>query len=179
MGRIFETRKATMFARWNKMAKAFTRVARELTMAAKAGGPSPDTNAMLRRAIQNARALNMPKDKIESAIKLASGKDTSNYEELVYEGYASHGIAVAGSHCAPAACAYRRAASSAHTALRSTSGRSSAGAPASTSAPRAARPHRADARASGAAIVPARSAPTRRSADERWMVNPAAVREHA
>jgi YebC/PmpR family DNA-binding regulatory protein len=94
MGRIFETRKATMFARWNKMAKAFTRVARELTMAAKSGGPSPDTNPLLRRAVQNARAINMPKDKIESAIKLASGKDTSNYEELIYEGYAPHGIAV-------------------------------------------------------------------------------------
>jgi len=94
MGRIFETRKATMFARWNKMAKAFTRVARELTMAAKSGGPNPDTNPLLRRAVQNARAINMPKDKIESAIKLASGKDTSNYEELVYEGYAPHGVAV-------------------------------------------------------------------------------------
>lgn len=94
MGRIFETRKATMFARWNKMAKAFTRVSRELTMAAKAGGPSPDTNPMLRRAIQNARALNMPREKIESAIKLASGKDTTNYEECVYEGYAPHGVAV-------------------------------------------------------------------------------------
>ena len=94
MGRIFETRKHTMFARWNKMAKAFTRVARELTMAAKAGGPSPESNPNLRRAIQNARAVNMPKDKIESAIKLAAGKDTSNYEECIYEGYAPHGIAV-------------------------------------------------------------------------------------
>ncbi len=94
MGRIFETRKATMFARWNKMAKAFTRVARELTMAAKAGGPSPDTNPTLRRAIQNARAISMPKDKIDFAIKRAAGKDMTNYEELIYEGYASHGIAV-------------------------------------------------------------------------------------
>jgi len=94
MGRIFETRKATMFARWNRMAKAFTRVARELTMAAKAGGPDPDSNASLRRAIQNARAVNMPKDKIEGAIKRASGKDTTNYEELIYEGYAPHGVMV-------------------------------------------------------------------------------------
>jgi YebC/PmpR family DNA-binding regulatory protein len=94
MGRIFETRKATMFARWNKMAKAFTRVARELTMAAKAGGPDPHSNSNLRRAIQNARALSMPKDKIEFAIKRAAGKDMTNYEELVYEGYASHGVAV-------------------------------------------------------------------------------------
>ncbi len=93
MGRIFETRKATMFARWNKMAKAFTRVARELTMAAKTG-PSPDLNPMLRRAIQNARSLSMPKDKIDAAIKRASGKDMTNYEECVYEGYAAHGVAV-------------------------------------------------------------------------------------
>ena len=94
MGRIFETRKATMFARWNKMAKAFTRVSRELTVAAKKGGPSPDTNPQLRRAIQNARALSMPRDKIEGAIKRAAGKDMTNYEELVYEGYAAHGVAV-------------------------------------------------------------------------------------
>ena len=94
MGRIFETRKATMFARWNKMAKAFTRVAKELTMAAKQGGPDPAMNPTLRRALQNARAVNMPKDKIDGAIKRASGKDTTNYEELIYEGYAPHGVAV-------------------------------------------------------------------------------------
>jgi YebC/PmpR family DNA-binding regulatory protein len=94
MGRIFETRKATMFARWNKMAKAFTRVSRELTVAAKKGGPSPDGNPQLRRAIQNARAISMPRDKIESAIKRATSKDMTNYEELVYEGYAAHGVAV-------------------------------------------------------------------------------------
>jgi YebC/PmpR family DNA-binding regulatory protein len=93
MGRIFETRKATMFARWNKMSKAFTRVARELTMAAKTG-QDPATNPNLRRAIQNARAISMPKDKIDSAIKRASGKDMTNYEELIYEGYAAHGVAV-------------------------------------------------------------------------------------
>src|SRR5258706_9074525 len=94
MGRIFETRKATMFARWNKMAKAFTRVSKDIVMAAKSGGPSTDTNPALRRAIQNARALNMPKDKIEAAVKRAAGKDTASYEELLYEGYAPHGIAV-------------------------------------------------------------------------------------
>ena len=94
MGRIFETRKATMFARWNKMAKAFTRVSRELTVAAKAGGPDPHTNPILRRAVQNARAISMPRDKIESAIKRAAGKDMTHYEELVYEGYAAHGVAV-------------------------------------------------------------------------------------
>lgn len=94
MGRIFETRKATMFARWNKMSKAFTRVSREIVMAAKAGGPSPDTNGTLRRAIQNAKAIQMPKDKIDAAIKRATSKDTSSYEECIYEGYAAHGVAV-------------------------------------------------------------------------------------
>ena len=94
MGRIFETRKATMFARWDKMSKAFARIGKEVTMAVKAAGPDPDMNPVLRRAIQNARAVNMPKDKVESAIKKASGKDTTNYEEILYEGYGPHGIAV-------------------------------------------------------------------------------------
>lgn len=94
MGRIFETRKATMFARWNKMAKAFTRVAKDIAMAVKQGGPNPDTNPSLRRAMQNARAVNMPKDKVEGAIKRALGKDTASYDELIYEGYAPHGVAV-------------------------------------------------------------------------------------
>lgn len=93
MGRIFETRKATMFARWNKMAKAFTRVAKELTIAAK-GGSDPAVNPSLRRAIQNARALNMPKDKIEGAIKRASGPNMESYDELIYEGYGPHGVAI-------------------------------------------------------------------------------------
>jgi YebC/PmpR family DNA-binding regulatory protein len=94
MGRIFETRKATMFARWNKMSKAFTRISKDIVIAVKAGGPSPEHNPALRRAIQNARGLNMPKDKIEAAIKRASGKDASDYEELIYEGYAPHGIPI-------------------------------------------------------------------------------------
>lgn len=94
MGRIFETRKATMFARWNKMSKQFTRISKDIVMAVKSGGPDPNSNPGLRRQIQNARALNMPKDKIEAAIKRAQGKDTANYEELIYEGYAPHGIAV-------------------------------------------------------------------------------------
>lgn len=83
-----------MFARWDKMAKAFTRAGKEITIAVKAGGASADTNPALRRAIQNARAVNMPKDKIENAIKRASAKDAANYEEVIYEGYAPHGIAV-------------------------------------------------------------------------------------
>jgi YebC/PmpR family DNA-binding regulatory protein len=94
MGRIFETRKATMFARWDKISKQFTRVSKDIVMAVKAGGPSPDTNSTLRRLIQNARALNMPKDKIDGAIKRAAGKDSADYEELIYEGYGPHGIAV-------------------------------------------------------------------------------------
>lgn len=94
MGRIFETRKATMFARWDKMAKAFTRVSKDIVMAVKAGGPSPENNPALRRAIQNARLVNMPKDKVANAIKRGSGQGGENYEEIVYEGYAPHGVAV-------------------------------------------------------------------------------------
>ena len=90
MGRIFETRKATMFARWDKMAKAFTRISKDVVIAVKAGGSNPETNPALRRAIQNARAVNMPKDKVESAIKRASGKEAAAYEEILYEGYAPH-----------------------------------------------------------------------------------------
>jgi YebC/PmpR family DNA-binding regulatory protein len=94
MGRIFETRKATMFKRWDKMAKAFTRIGKDIAIAVKAGGPSPDSNPALRRMIQNARAANMPKDKIENAIKKASGQGAENYDIVMYEGYAAHGIAV-------------------------------------------------------------------------------------
>lgn len=94
MGRIFETRKTTMFARWDRMAKAFTRVSREIEIAVKAGGPSPDGNPALRRALQNARSVNMPKDRIQAAIKRASGQDAKNYDEILYEGYAPHGVAV-------------------------------------------------------------------------------------
>jgi len=94
MGRIFETRKSTMFARWDRMAKAFTRISKEIVIAVKAGGPSPESNPALRRVLQNARAANMPKDKIENAIKRASGQGAEDYLELIYEGYAPHGIAI-------------------------------------------------------------------------------------
>ncbi len=94
MGRIFETRKATMFARWDKMSKAFARIGKEITIAVKAAGPNPDYNPSLRRVIQNARGVNMPKDKVEAAIKRASGQTASNYEEILYEAYAAHGVAV-------------------------------------------------------------------------------------
>ncbi len=94
MGRIFETRKHTMFARWDRMAKQFTRIGKDIVIAVKAGGPDPANNPQLRRVIQNARAVNMPKDKVEGAIKRAAGKDTASYEEILYEGYAPHGVAI-------------------------------------------------------------------------------------
>ena len=94
MGRIFEVRKSAMFARWDKMAKNFTRIGKEIAIAVKASGPDPNSNPALRRCYINAKACGMPKDRVEAAIKRAMGKDTSNYEEVMYEGYAPHGIAV-------------------------------------------------------------------------------------
>jgi YebC/PmpR family DNA-binding regulatory protein len=94
MGRIFEVRKHVMFARWNRMAKQFARIGKEITISVKKGGADPNSNPALRRVIQNARAVNMPKDKVESAIKRASGRDAANFEEVTYEGYAPHGVAV-------------------------------------------------------------------------------------
>jgi YebC/PmpR family DNA-binding regulatory protein len=94
MGRIFEVRKATMFARWDKMAKQFTRIGKEIALAVKAGGPDQNTNAALRRCFQNAKSVNMPKDRVEAAIKRAMGKEMDNIEEVLYEGYAPHGVAV-------------------------------------------------------------------------------------
>ena len=92
MGRMFEKRKHTMFARYDRMAKQFTRVGKEIVIAVKAGGPDPDMNPQLRRAMQNAKGVNMPKDKVEAAIKRASGRDAENFEELLYEGYGPHGV---------------------------------------------------------------------------------------
>lgn len=94
MGRIFEVRKASMFARWDRMAKQFTRIGKEIAIAVKAGGPDPNTNAALRRCFQNAKSVNMPKDRVEAAIKRATGKEMENYEEILYEGYAPHGVAL-------------------------------------------------------------------------------------
>lgn len=94
MGRIFETRKATMMARWDKMAKAFTRCAKDIVIAVKAGGPLPEHNPALRRALQNARSVNMPKDKVEAAIKRATGAGAEDYAQILYEGYGPHGIAI-------------------------------------------------------------------------------------
>lgn len=94
MGRIFQTRKATMFKRYAKMAKAFTKIGREIVMAVKLGGPNPDSNPRLRMVMQNAKAVNMPKANVEAAIKRATEKDSSNYDEVIYEGYAPHGVPV-------------------------------------------------------------------------------------
>jgi YebC/PmpR family DNA-binding regulatory protein len=94
MGRIFEARKHTMFARWDRMAKQFARIAKDIAMAVKSGGSDPDNNPLLRRVVQNARSINMPKDKVELAIRRASGAEATDYQEVLYEGYAPHGVAV-------------------------------------------------------------------------------------
>jgi YebC/PmpR family DNA-binding regulatory protein len=94
MGRAFEYRKATKMKRWAGMAKAFTRVGRQIALAVKSGGGDPNYNPRLRMAIQNAKAANMPKANVDNAIKKATSKDSENYEEVIYEGYAPHGIAV-------------------------------------------------------------------------------------
>jgi YebC/PmpR family DNA-binding regulatory protein len=94
MGRIFEVRKATMFARWDRMAKQFTRIGKEIAIAVKAAGPDPAINPALRRSMQNAKSVNMPKDRVEAAIKRAMGKEMENYEEILYEGYGPHGVAI-------------------------------------------------------------------------------------
>jgi YebC/PmpR family DNA-binding regulatory protein len=94
VGRIFEVRKATMFARWNRMAKQFAKIGKDITIAVRAGGSDPNSNPALRRVIQNARSINMPKDKVEAAIRRASGADAKDYAIVMYEGYAPHGVAV-------------------------------------------------------------------------------------
>jgi len=94
MGRVFEKRKYKMFARYDKMAKGFTRIGKEIAIAIKLGGGDPAGNARLRVAIQNAKGLNMPKDRIDAAIKRATSKDVSNMEEVVYEGKGSYGVAI-------------------------------------------------------------------------------------
>ncbi|WP_460219555.1 YebC/PmpR family DNA-binding transcriptional regulator [Psychroserpens sp. MEBiC05023] len=94
MGRAFEFRKARKMKRWSAMSKAFTRIGKDIVMAVKEGGPDPDSNSRLRAVIQNAKAVNMPKDNIERAIKRASDKSQGDFKEVVFEGYAPHGIAV-------------------------------------------------------------------------------------
>jgi YebC/PmpR family DNA-binding regulatory protein len=94
MGRAFEYRKARKMKRWAGMAKAFTKVGREINIAIKEGGADPEYNPRLRLAIANAKAVNMPKANVEAAIKRATEKDATNYEEVTFEGYGPHGIAI-------------------------------------------------------------------------------------
>ena len=94
MGRAFEYRKASKFARWDKMSKQFSRIGREIVMAVKEGGPEPSNNLALKRAIQNAKGVNMPKDNIERAIKKATSGAAEDYNELSFEGYGPFGIAI-------------------------------------------------------------------------------------
>ena len=94
MGRAFEFRKARKMKRWSSMAKTFTRIGKDIVIAVKEGGASPETNSKLRAVIQNAKSANMPKDNIQRAIKNASEKNTENYKEIVLEGYGPNGIAV-------------------------------------------------------------------------------------
>ncbi len=94
MGRAFEYRKARKLKRWGNMSRTFTRIGKEITIAAKAGGPDPATNPRLRALMQNAKAANMPKDTVERAIKKATDKDAGDYKEITYEGYGPHGIAI-------------------------------------------------------------------------------------
>ena len=93
MGRAFEYRKASKMARWDKMAKTFSKIGKDIALAVKAGGPEIDANPALKRCIQNAKGANMPKDNVERAIKKASGADAENYEEITYEGYGQGGVA--------------------------------------------------------------------------------------
>jgi YebC/PmpR family DNA-binding regulatory protein len=94
MGRAFEFRKARKMKRWSAMSKAFTRIGKDIVMAVKEGGADPASNSRLRAVIQNAKAVNMPKDNVERAIKKASDKSQGDYKEVIFEGYAMHGIAV-------------------------------------------------------------------------------------
>lgn len=94
MGRAFEFRRARKEKRWANMAKTFTRIGREISIAVKTGGPDPDINPRLRVAMQNAKSANMPKDNVEAAIRKASSKGAADLEEISYEGYAPHGVAV-------------------------------------------------------------------------------------
>ncbi|HBK82138.1 MAG TPA: YebC/PmpR family DNA-binding transcriptional regulator [Flavobacterium sp.] len=94
MGRAFEFRKGRKMKRWSAMAKTFTRIGKDIVMAVKEGGPNPEANSRLRAVIQNSKAANMPKENVERAIKKATEKDTADYKEVLFEGYAPHGIAV-------------------------------------------------------------------------------------
>ena len=94
MGRAFEYRKARKLKRWGNMARTFTKLGKEISIAVKASGPDPDANPRLRVLMQNAKAANMPKENVERAIKKATSKDEGDYKEIVYEGYGPFGIAI-------------------------------------------------------------------------------------
>ena len=94
MGRAFEYRKARKMKRWGNMARTFTKLGKEISIAVKASGPDPDSNPRLRVLMQNAKAANMPKENVERAIKKAISKDAGDYKEVVYEGYGPYGIAI-------------------------------------------------------------------------------------
>ena len=94
MGRAFEFRKERKFKRWGHMAKTFTKIGKEITIAVKNGGPDVTGNPRLRALLQTARSENMPKENIERAIKKATDKDQADYKEVVYEGYGPHGVAI-------------------------------------------------------------------------------------
>lgn len=94
MGRAFEFRKARKFKRWGNMARVFTKLGKEITIAVKAGGPEPENNPRLRVLIQTAKKENMPKENVDRAIKKASSKDYTDYKEMNYEGYGPFGIAI-------------------------------------------------------------------------------------
>lgn len=94
MGRAFEFRKARKMKRWSKMAKTFTKIGKDIVIAVKEGGSDPETNARLRAVMQNAKTANMPKENVERAIKKATDKDTSEYKEILFEGYGPYGIAI-------------------------------------------------------------------------------------
>src|SRR5688500_8097079 len=96
MGRIFERRKHKMFARFDRMAKAFTRIGKDISIAVTQGGPHPEHSPKLRMAIQNAKGANMPKDRVEAAIKRASSREEQDYPEVIYEGYGPHGVPMIG-----------------------------------------------------------------------------------
>lgn len=94
MGRAFEYRKATKLKRWGNMARVFTKLGKQITIAVKEGGPDPDTNPRLRVLEQQAKKENMPKENVERAIKKAISKDEADYKEVVYEGYGPNGVAI-------------------------------------------------------------------------------------
>lgn len=94
MGRAFEYRKATKMKRWGNMARVFTKLGKQITIAVKEGGPDPDTNPRLRVLTQQAKKENMPKDNVDRAIKKATSKDFTDYKEMNYEGYGPFGIAI-------------------------------------------------------------------------------------